>query len=175
MPTMKAIKIQGPNEAKIFSDVPILVVRPGYLLVKVECVGLNPTDWKHIDFLATANATSGYDYSGTVVEVGPEVVKAFEKGDRIAGFAHGGNCLDLDDGAFAQYAVVVADLALKIPDSISFEETTTLGVTITTVGQGLYQSLRLPLPTSPAKEKFPVLIYGGSNGTGLFMMQFAKL
>lgn len=42
-------------------------------------------------------------------------------------------------------------------------------------GQGLYQALKLPLPTEPTKTPFPVLIYGGSTATGMLGVQYAKL
>ena len=58
---------------------------------------------------------------------------------------------------------------------MSTEEASTLGVGVTTVGQALYQSLGLPLPTSPASTKFPILIYGGSTATGALAIQYAKL
>ncbi|KAI4744158.1 GroES-like protein, partial [Aureobasidium sp. EXF-8845] len=64
---------------------------------------------------------------------------------------------------------------MKIPDSLSTEDAATLGVGVTTVGQGLYQSLKLPLPTEPAKQPFPVLIYGASTATGTLAIQYAKL
>ena len=80
-----------------------------------------------------------------------------------------------DAGAFAEYAIAKGNVQLKIPDSLSFEEAATLSVGIMTVGQGLYQSLGLPLPTQPAKEAFPILIYGGSTATGTLAIQFAKL
>lgn len=58
---------------------------------------------------------------------------------------------------------------------MAFEEAATLGVGILSVGQSLYQSLQLPLPSAPAKKEFPVLIYGGSTATGTLAIQFAKL
>lgn len=175
MSNMQALKIQGPEQAKVVADVPIPAVRPGHILIKVECVGLNPTDWKHIDWQAIPGATAGCDYSGTIVEIGPDITQPFKKGDRVAGLAHGCNKLAPEDGAFAEYVVALAHVALRIPDSISFEAAATLGIAVTTTGQGLYQTLKLPLPTEPAKDKVPVLIYGGSTGTGLFMLQYAKL
>lgn len=86
-----------------------------------------------------------------------------------------GNGQNHDSGAFADYVIAKGDVQLKLPDKLSFEEAATLGVGTTTVGQGLYQSLGLPLPSEPAKEKFPVLIYGGSSATGTLAIQYAKL
>lgn len=45
----------------------------------------------------------------------------------------------------------------------------------TTVGQALYQSLKLPLPTQMAESALALLIYGGSTATGTLAIQFAKL
>ncbi|TQB68849.1 hypothetical protein MPDQ_002685 [Monascus purpureus] len=85
-------------------------------------IGLNPTDYKHIDFLATKGVIVGCNCSGIV------------------------------------------------------EEATTLGVSITTVGQGLYQSLGLPWPTTLTIEpSSPILIYSGSTATGTLAVQFAKI
>lgn len=86
-----------------------------------------------------------------------------------------GNNANHETGAFAEYVIAKGDVQLKIPDRLSFEEAATLGVGITTVGQGLYQSLGLPLPDQPAEEKFPILIFGGSTATGTIAIQFAKL
>lgn len=127
------------------------------------------------DPLSSEGATVGCDYSGTVVEVGPDVKKSFKKGDRIAGFSHGVNALNHEDGTFGQYLVTKGDVQIKVPERLSDEEAATLGVGVATVGQGMYQSLGLPWPTEPAKEKIPLLIYGGSTATGLFALQFAKL
>ncbi|RYP90925.1 hypothetical protein DL770_002930 [Monosporascus sp. CRB-9-2] len=67
------------------------------------------------------------------------------------------------------------DVQIKVPDNLSDEEVATPGISITTLGQGLYKSLKLPLPTEPAVERYPILIHGGSTATGIFGIQFVKL
>lgn len=86
-----------------------------------------------------------------------------------------GNVVDHETGAFAEYILAKGGLQAKIPDSLSFEEASTLGLGIATVGQGLYQSLGLPLPDESPKERKPLLIYGGSTATGTLAIQYAKL
>jgi len=125
--------------------------------------------------LPTPGALVGCDYAGIVEEVGKSVTKPLKKGDRVAGFAHGSDYVQHENGAFAEYIVAKGGLQMKIPDNVSFEEAATLGVGISTVGQGLYQSLELPWPTEPARESFPLLIYGGSTATGTLAIQFAKM
>lgn len=174
--TQKAIVIQGPGVSKLVNDRPIPKLRDDYILVKTVAVGLNPTDWKHVDFLVKeAGPLVGCDYAGIVEAVGPAVTKPFKKGDRVCGVAHGSNVVEQEDGTFAEYIVAKADIQIKIPDNISFEEAATLGVSVTTVGQSLYQALDLALPSSPSKDSIPILIYGGSTGTGIFGIQYAKL
>ncbi|KAK9372451.1 chaperonin 10-like protein [Lipomyces chichibuensis] len=149
--------------------------RDDYILVQTVAVALNPTDWKHIDFLSSPGALVGCDYAGIVKAVGPAVMKTFKEGDRVCGCAHGSNSGQHEDGTFAEYIVAKGDLQMHIPDQLSFEEAATLGVGVVTVGQGLYEALQLPLPSEPSKEKIPILIYGGSSSTGSLGIQFAKL
>lgn len=86
-----------------------------------------------------------------------------------------GNHSNHADGAFATYIVAKGETQMKIPDDMSFEDAATLGAGIITMGQGLYQSLGLPLPTHPSADNTSVLIYGGSTATGTLAIQFAKL
>lgn len=157
---MKAITING-NKAKVSSNVPVPKLRPTYLLTKVDSIALNPTDWKHINGKRAApNGRSGCDFSGTVVEVGSDVTKSLKPGDRVAGTAHGANYSQPEDGCFAEYAMVKADLLVHIPDSLSFEAAATFPLGVFTVGQGLYQkALKLNLPTDPITTGDPILIY----------------
>ncbi|UNI21205.1 hypothetical protein JDV02_007215 [Purpureocillium takamizusanense] len=179
--TQKAVVIQGPGVAKLVTDRPIPRLRDDYILVKTAAVALNPTDWKHIQSrVRRAGPLVGCDYAGVVERVGPKVTKGFRPGDRICGMAHGSNAVEPEDGTFAERIVVKGDTQIEIPRGVSFEEAATLGVGITTVGQGLYQTLgmRLPSDDPPLKEEeepVPVLIYGGSTATGTLGIQFAKL
>ncbi|KAF7546107.1 hypothetical protein G7Z17_g8659 [Cylindrodendrum hubeiense] len=175
MATQKAIVVTSPQQEELVTDRPIPTLRDDYILVKTVSVALNPTDWKHIKFLAPPGVLIGCDYSGIVEAVGKDVKKPFKKGDRICGFAHGGNAVQHEDGTFAEYIVVKGDLQVQIPENLSFQEAATLGVGISTVGQGLYQSLKLNLPTEPLEKPVPILIYGGSTATGTLAIQFAKL
>ncbi|KAJ5390774.1 Protein TOXD [Penicillium cataractarum] len=175
MSTQKAVIVVEPKKDGLVTDRAIPTLRDDYILVKNVSVGLNPTDWKHVAYLAPPGVLVGCDYAGVVEAVGKDVKKPFKKGDRVFGFVHGGNAVQPEDGAFAEYIVAKGDLQTKIPDNLSFQEAATLGVGIVTVGQGLYQSLKLALPTEPIKDSTPILIYGGSTATGTLAIQFAKL
>ncbi|KAA8648910.1 hypothetical protein EYZ11_006307 [Aspergillus tanneri] len=172
----KAIVVTAPGKASLVSDRPLPALRDDYIRVKTISVALNPTDWKGIDQRGAIGGIVGCDYAGIVEEVGPAVSNSFCKGDRICGFAHGCNNLQLEDGGFAEHIVVKGAAASPIPDSLSYSEAATLGVGIATVAL-MYQSLGLALPSRPisSTEPEPILIYGGSTATGSLAIQFAKL
>jgi NADPH:quinone reductase-like Zn-dependent oxidoreductase len=176
--SMKAIKVPTPKNA-VVETVPLPQLRPGFLLIRTSHVALNPTDWKHIvNGLAEAGCSIGCDYSGTVVAIASSGVDTskWHVGDKAAGFVHGGNSKYKQDGTFAEYVVARADIQMKV-ETLGMDEASTLGVGISTVGQGLYQSLQLPWPGEEKSEwkGKPILIYGGSTATGALAIQFAKL
>ncbi|KAI1341345.1 GroES-like protein [Xylariaceae sp. FL0016] len=172
MSSTTAIVALGQGKAEI-QTVPVPKLVPGRVLVEVKAVGLNPTDWKFIDGTKQSGVRAGCDYAGIVVDVAPDAEGGFQRGDRIAGWVHGG--FSPEDGSFGGYVAARPHLQMKIPDGISFEEAATFGVSITTVGQGLYKTLGLPLPTEPTKTPGQtVLIYGGSTATGIYGIQYAK-
>ncbi|KIX97499.1 uncharacterized protein Z520_06951 [Fonsecaea multimorphosa CBS 102226] len=174
MATTKAIVVLPGEKAAGIREVPMPRIRDDWILVKTKAVALNPTDWKHIDF-AYANAGSriGCDYAGVVEEVGSKVT-TFKKGDRVAGFTHGGHRIDHETGAFGEHILAKACVQIKIPDHLDFERAASMPVSMYTCGLGLYKALQLPLPSEPANEPFPLLIHGGSTASGIWGIQFAK-
>ncbi|KAI3323394.1 GroES-like protein [Xylariaceae sp. AK1471] len=171
----KAVVLVEKGKAEI-KELPLPKLREGHVLVKVRAVGINPTDWKAIDNADSSKfgSRSGCDVAGEVVEVGPGVTKDLKKGDRVSGFAFGASATIPDNGGFGEYAALKEHMLLKTPDHVTDEEAATFGVSVTTVGQGLYKTLQLPLPNNPAKTPFPVLIYGGSTATGIYGIKYAK-
>lgn len=65
----QAIVIEEKGKATI-QDVPAPKLRDDYILVETKAVAINPTDWKHVDYLADPGARVGCDYAGVVLEVG---------------------------------------------------------------------------------------------------------
>ena len=111
---MKALIWTG-SEAKVVHDRPRPRLRPAYLLVRVHAVALNPTDCKAISQgRAATDGLLGCDFAGTVEEIGSEVTKPWERGDRIFGCVHGANSNKPEDGAFAEAIAVKCDSAVSI-------------------------------------------------------------
>lgn len=176
MSVQKSIIVQAPKHAELVTNHPIPALRGDYLLIRTVAVAVNPTDWKHVDFLAPAGVLIGCDFAGIVEAVGPRVKKPWRKGDRVCGMAHGCNEVQPEDGAFAEYIVAQGDVQMRMPDTLSFEAAATLGVGVSTLAQGMYQHLGLAWPTEPPMQRDEsILIYGGSTATGTLAIQFAKL
>lgn len=174
MASQKAVIVTLPGQTHLTTR-PYPTLRPDRIIVKTVAVALNPTDWKQADNgRPDPGCIVGCDYAGIVEEVGSEVQKPFKRGDRICGFVHGQNEKFPEDGAFAEYIIVKGDLQIQVPDNLSFEEAATLGVGVCTVGQGLYQAMKLAWPTEPIHDGTSLLIYGGSTATGTLAIQFAK-
>lgn len=85
-----AIVILPDEKGAAIQEVSVPKVRDDWILVETKAVALNPADWKHIDYaFADAGSRLGVDYAGVVLEVGKNVTQ-YKKGDRVAGFCHGG-------------------------------------------------------------------------------------
>jgi NADPH:quinone reductase-like Zn-dependent oxidoreductase len=69
---------------------PIPDLADDYLLVRTVAVALNPTDWTTLDAPGDTGTIVGCDYAGFVEKVGSAVQRDWKVGDRVAGWAHGG-------------------------------------------------------------------------------------
>lgn len=92
---------------------------------------------------------------------------------------HGMNALGPDIGAFAEYVGACADLLLKLPDTMSFEEGASLGTGVGTAVLGLFHELKLPismeqLSKGDASGGEFVLVAGGATATGTRAIQLLK-
>ncbi|KAL5372953.1 hypothetical protein PMIN02_012516 [Paraphaeosphaeria minitans] len=172
---MKAVIIKEHGVAAL-TDIKEQTIRPGYIKIKTVALGINPTDLHHTAGAGRVGGIIGCDLSGIVEEVGVDCTSVVKKGDKVYGVCHGANMNSEEDGAFAEYALVRDGHVAKIPENLSFEETATLGVGVTTIGQSLYMTMGLPLPGEKPIEGAPFfLVYGGSSATGTLAIQYAKL
>lgn len=173
---MKAVVAQS-GKAILVDDRPVPELRDDFVLIRTMSVALNPTDWKHLDNkLVNDGCLLGCDFAGEAVKVGRAVTKTLQPGDRVAGVAHGGNAVQAEDGAYAEYIVAKGDMLIKLPNTLDFDRAATLPLGVVTVMQGLYQKgLKMSLPDSPITSGTSVLIYGGATSTGALGIQFAKL
>ncbi|OJJ70826.1 hypothetical protein ASPBRDRAFT_178553 [Aspergillus brasiliensis CBS 101740] len=179
-----AIVAEGAGQLRIHHDAPVPALHPDVALVKTAAVAINPVDAKMLDYSPVPGATHGYDFAGTIVALGSNTPSHLKIGDRVAGFVHGMNPVLPDVGAFSEYVAASADLILKLPDTMSFEEGASLGLGLFTAGLGLFQHLQIPLSfprepnpegNTPSSKADFVLVAGGSTATGTRALQLLKL
>lgn len=181
--------VAGPGQLSLRQDGPLPDVAPDMALVRTVAVAINPVDAKMLDYSPAVGAIHGCDFAGIVVALGSDVPRHLSIGDRVAGAVHGNNSLEPRVGAFAQYVGATAELLLKIPDTMTFEEASTLGIGLATAGLALFRELEIPVrmedlidragPAGSDSDVTPnavwVLVSGGSTATGTRAIQLLKL
>ena len=160
---MWAIQIdkQGGPEVLEWRELPDPKPGSGDLLVDVAAAGLNYIDTYHRSGLyqVAMPYTLGLEGAGTVLEVGADVTVC-EVGDRVAWASA--------PGSYAQQAVVPARSVMKVPRDMSLETAAALPLQGMTAHYLTKDAYKLA-----AGEK--VLIHAGAGGTGLLLIQIAKL
>ncbi|TQV75639.1 NAD(P)-dependent alcohol dehydrogenase [Aliikangiella marina] len=139
------------------------------VLVKVHRAAVNPLDYHMMRgapyFIRLGRGIGhpernvmGADYAGVVEAVGSNVSR-FKPGDRVFGGSR---------GAYADYIMVAEDSAIAlIPENVSFEQASAVGVAASTALQALRDHGQLTRGQS-------VLINGASGGVGTYAVQIAK-
>lgn len=186
LPTTQTAIIAGDTgDFEISSSVPVPELQSNEILIKTAAVGLNPVDTKLVGDFVTPGCVFGFDCAGTVVAIGPGLDQHGARGgdiavgDRVCGSASGMNKLKPLGGAFAEYVTLPADVALKVPDSMSMEDAAALGTAVASACMAMFWSLEMDtsLLSTPANETEPqkVLVYGGSTCTGTMIIQLLRL
>lgn len=47
----KIVQIQGPGDVQLVNEFPILDLHNGYIKIKSISFAVNPSNWRHIDYL----------------------------------------------------------------------------------------------------------------------------
>jgi NADPH:quinone reductase len=139
---------------------------PGEVRVQIQVSGVNPTDWKSRAG-ATARAIEGFqipnqDGAGVIDAVG-DGVDPGRVGQRVwVWFAAAGQRW----GTAAEWTVVPADRAIRLPDAVSMDLGASLGVPAMTAHRCLFAD-------GPVDGK-AVLVAGGAGAVGHFAIELAK-
>jgi NADPH:quinone reductase-like Zn-dependent oxidoreductase len=165
---MKAAIIEQYGSPEVIKIVEVArpVPKPNEVLIKVFAASVNPVDWKirkgNLKMMISKKfpKTLGIEFAGTIEETG-ENIKEFTSGQRV--FAGKG----YEGGGYAEYAVAEAARTIAIPDSISFEEASTMAVAGMTALQGLRNKGKI-------KPGMEVIVNGASGGVGTYAVQIAK-
>jgi len=181
--------VTTPGNTAIISRISIPEPGLNEIRIKVHSVALNPVDPLYVAHPPSSECgrVIGSDIAGTVDKTGDNVASKWSIGDRVAGLLQGatsGNKV-ARPGGFAEYAILEADLAFRIPEGVSFDEAATFPLCSLTAAQALFVRLRLPSPfpnpfqhsaISSLSSKVPtLLVYSASTSLGLFTVQLAKL
>jgi len=161
---------------------PALTPGHGEIVMKVRATGIGARDIRIItgDFgpKRPVERIPGQDNAGEVIAVGPGVA-GVKVGDRVV-CCHYPLFLDGDwdiemarvdygnilDGFFAEQAVVPANAVVKIPDSLSFEEASTLQSSVLTPWRALVDARIKPGETMATL---------GTGNVSVFGLQLAKM
>jgi NADPH2:quinone reductase len=163
---MKAVQIGrfGGPEVLDVVEVPTPVAAAGQILVRLRSIGVNLADTlTRMDRYAVTPplpAILGAEAAGVVEAVAADI-SGFSVGQRVAVPLFASNSL----GAYAEFAVIDAGLAVPLPDAISFDQAAALMI------QGL-TALYLTRQ-APPKGKV-VLINAAAGGVGSLLVQLAK-
>ena len=137
---------------------------PGEVLVRLKASGVNPSDVKSREGrtrkIAFPRVIPHSDGAGLIEAVGEGVPKA-RVGERV--WTWNGQWKRAF-GTCADYIVLPAPLAVKLPDHVSYEAGACLGIPAMTA----YHAVAV---AGPAKT---VLVSGGAGGVGHYAVQFAK-
>ncbi len=162
---MTAVTISAPGAPEVLvpAQLPVPVLGPGDILIKVAAAGINAPDLAQrrgtYDPPAGHSALPGLEVSGIVAAIGDQA-HGFAPGDPIIALCNG--------GGYAEYVAVPAGQALPPPRNWSLIEAAALPETWFTLTQTLLMRAGL-------EPGMTVLVHGGAGGIGGVAIQMASL
>ncbi|MEH2512651.1 NADPH2:quinone reductase [Nitrobacteraceae bacterium AZCC 1564] len=161
---MRAFQVveHGPPSSLQINEVGDLKPTADQILIDVRAAGINFPDVLVVSgkyqILPKRPFTPGKDLAGVVLRIGENVTR-FAPGDRV--LCH------VENGAFAEQALVTAEQTFKIPDGLSFQHAAAMGL--------VYQTAYLALVDRGGFTKGEtVLIGGAAGGIGIAAIHLAK-
>ncbi|KAL8943016.1 MAG: hypothetical protein Q9211_001145 [Gyalolechia sp. 1 TL-2023] len=150
----------------LIPSTPLPEPKPDQHLVQVIATALNPVDYKVAEipgvtrFAISKPATPGIDFAGSIVR--PATGSSLKVGQLVFGVC---GTTSMAGGALREFSVSGMKSTVAIPDGVDPVDAATVGIAALTA----YQSI---VPHVKVGDK--IFINGGSGGTGMFGIQFAK-
>jgi NADPH2:quinone reductase len=162
--TMRAIVFTAPGAPDVLTpgEVPLPVLRPHDVLIRVAYAGVNRPDClqRAGAYPAPPGASPllGLEVAGEVVAVGAEAPPEMI-GARVAALTPG--------GGYAEYCAAPWQHCLPVPDDMALAEAAALPETLFTVWHNLFER-------GMARDGESVLIHGGTSGIGTMAIMLGK-
>jgi D-arabinose 1-dehydrogenase-like Zn-dependent alcohol dehydrogenase len=176
---MIAARITVSTRKFAMADIPIPITPAGYVRIAVKAAGVCLSDVHFISgvispgYLVGDVVTLGHEVSGVIDELG-EGVSGWKLGDEVIVCAGGRDDLGriqtqgFDyDGGFAEYVIINAQLLVKKPSNISFEEAAIIPDAVSTPWAAIKS-------TAKVEQGERVAVFG-VGGLGIHAIQLLKI
>lgn len=173
--TQKGLVVSSFTEdLKLLTDLPVpQKLKPYEILIKNKYIGLNHVDWKSKKYRFSIYSfpwVNGRESSGIVVRRGEKVdEEKFPLGGEV--FIASTTYRDLRTSTFQEYTVFDSRLVWRVPERIGLDFASGIGVSLVTAGAALASKRNVKVQP---EEKKSIVIWGGSTGVGIFVVQLAK-
>lgn len=159
---MKAVIVNDQTDQLFIGEWEDPAAGDNDLLVRVQAAALNRADLLQkrglYPPLPGESPILGLEMAGIVEQVGADV-SGWQPGDRV--------CALLPGGGYAEKAVIPAGMAMRIPDSLSFEQAAAIPEAFLTAYLKMFRLGGLHTGKS-------VLIHAGASGVGTAAIQLAR-
>ena len=185
---MRAVVFDKPGMDNLrVMDVEVPKPGPNEVLIRVKFAGVNPVDYFTINRGGKPMPhIPGAEFAGVIEEVGPNV-RGVDVGDEVVVYnrlfdgscrycligheelcVNGGLIGVVTNGGFAEYAVVPATNAIRVPRGVSLDEAATLPV-------GALTAWHMVFDRAGVRAGELVVVFGATGNVGSYAVQFAKL